>query len=258
MSAGNDTDIGGRRAAFPETPASAVLGVGSDDPVARGRAFQALVRAYWKPVYKAVRIKWRKNNEEAKDLTQAFFTRALEKGIFASYQPERGRFRTFVRTCVHNFVTNEHEAARALKRGGGAVTLQLDFDEAEGELTSGASLAPDVTFEEQFDREWARHLHAMAVRALRERLTAQGKEIRWRLFELYDLEEDPERRPTYAELADRFGIKTTDVTNWLHGARRDLRRIVLSQLRSITANEDEFRQEAREMLGVDSAELAAP
>lgn len=257
MMKGDDTDIGGGRAAFPETPASAVLAVRSDDPVARARAFHGLVLAYWKPVYKAVRIKWRKNNEEAKDLTQAFFTRALEKGIFASYEPDRARFRTFVRTCLHNFVTNEQEAARALKRGGGAVTLQLDFDEAEGELSTAGSVDTQRSFEEQFDREWARHLHAMGVRTLRERLVSEGKEIRWRLFELYDLVEDPADRPTYAELAERFGIKTTDVTNWLHATRRDLKRIVLGRLREITANEEEFRQEARDLLGVDAAEVGS-
>lgn len=256
MTHGDDTDIGGGRAAFPETPASAVLAVRSDDPVARARAFHGLVLAYWKPVYKAVRIKWRKGNEEAKDLTQAFFTRALEKGIFASYDADRARFRTFVRTCLHNFVTNEHEAARALKRGGGAITLQLDFDEAEGELSSAATGGADESFEEHFDREWARHLHALGVRTLRERLVASDREIRWRLFELYDLADDPDRRPTYAELAERFGIKTTDVTNWLHATRRELRRIVLSRLREITANEEEFRDEARELLGVTDAELA--
>lgn len=257
MTGGDDTDIGGGRGAFPETPASAVLAVRSDDPVARGRAFHSLVLAYWKPVYKAVRIRWRKSNEEAKDLTQAFFTRALEKGIFASYREDRARFRTFVRTCLHNFVTNEEESARALKRGGGAIRLHLDYEEAEGEL-SGAIVgdAGAGTFEEQFDREWARHLHATGVRALRERLVASGKEIRWRLFELYDLADDPDRRPTYGELAERFGIKTSDVTNWLHAARRELRRIVLSQLREITANDEEFREEARELLGVDGAELS--
>lgn len=38
-----------------------------------------LVEGYWKPAYEYLRIKWRADNEEARDLSQAFFARALEK-----------------------------------------------------------------------------------------------------------------------------------------------------------------------------------
>jgi len=251
---GDDTDIGGRRGAFPETPASAVLAARSDDPVARARAFHTLVTAYWKPVYKCVRIRFRKSNEEAKDLTQAFFTRALEKETFGAYDAERGRFRAFMRTCLSNFVTNEEEARRRLKRGGGAVTLSLDFDEAEAEIAT-STVDPGRSFEEDFDREWVRSLHAMGVEALREHLEARGKGGYFRLFASYDLVEDPGDRPTYGALAEEMGVKVTDVTNHLAHARRELRRIILGRLREITASEEEFRDEARLVLGVDVAEL---
>jgi len=41
------------------------------------------------------------------------------------------------------------------------------------------------------------------------------------------------------------------VTNYLAGARREFRRIVLDKLRELTATDDEFRREARMLLGVD-------
>jgi len=40
------------------------------------------------------------------------------------------------------------------------------------------------------------------------------------------------------------------VTNFLAFARREFRRIVLEKLREITANDREFREEARSLLGV--------
>lgn len=252
----DDTGIGGPRAAFPETPASAVLAARSDDPIARARAFQTIVLAYWKPVYKAIRIRWRKSNEEAKDLTQAFFARALEKEIFRGYEPSRARFRSFVRTCLHNFVANEEEASRRLKRGGGASALSLDWDEAEEELASAMrSPAPAASFEDEFDRELLRSLHAIGLRDLRERLESAGKEVYFRVFELYDLAEDGAERPTYAAIAERLGLKVTDVTNYLSHARRELRGIVLARLRAITASEEEFLDEAREVLGIDPTEV---
>jgi hypothetical protein len=41
------------------------------------------------------------------------------------------------------------------------------------------------------------------------------------------------------------------VTNWLAAARRDYRSIVLETLRDLTADDDEFRDEARDLLGIE-------
>src|SRR5439155_26153422 len=57
-------------------------------------------------------------NEDAKDLTQAFFTRTLEKNSFERYDPAQARFRTYLRTCVDGFVANERKSAGRIKRGG--------------------------------------------------------------------------------------------------------------------------------------------
>jgi DNA-directed RNA polymerase specialized sigma24 family protein len=246
---GDDTTMGGARGAFPNTPGSAILGVRTDDEVARGRAFSALVRAYWKPAYKHLRLRWRKPNDVAKDLTQAFFARAFEKRVFETYDPDKARFRTFIKRCLDNFVASANEADARQKRGGGAIKLSLDFDEVdEGLLVAD----PAVSTEDQFDREWVRGLHGMGVDALREELYARDKAIYFELFRRYDLDGlDP--RPTYGELAEEHGIKVTDVTNYLSATRRRFREIILDKLRELTASEEEFRAEALEVLGVDPA-----
>ena len=74
--------------------------------------------------------------------------------------------------------------------------------------------------------------------------------IQFQLFERYDLDEaDP--KPSYGQLAEEFGLATTDVTNYLAFARREFRRCVLDQLREMTATEEEFRREAQALLGVE-------
>jgi hypothetical protein len=45
-------------------------------------------------------------------------------------------------------------------------------------------------------------------------------------------------------------LKSSDVTNYLAHARRELRRIVLEQLREMTGSEEEFKQEAETLLGL--------
>lgn len=245
----DDTSIGGRADRFPLTSWSAVAGARSADAEQRTRSFDTLIAAYWKPVYKYIRIKWRKPNEDAKDLAQGFFLRAMEKDFFAPYDPEKGRFRTFLRTCLDGYLSNEAKAAGRLKRGGGATLLSLEFETAEGELAH-ADIASPESIERCFETEWARSLFGLAIESLRAECAARGRDVHFRLFERYDLD-DSERRPTYDALAREFGIPVTSVTNYLALARRELRRIVLERLREITATDEEFREEARLLLGKD-------
>jgi len=224
------------------------VAVGSDDPAERARSFEILVRAYWKPVYKHLRIRWRLSSEHAEDLTQGFFARALEQRTFAAYDPVRAMFRTFLKTCLDRHVMKDAESRMRQKRGGGTVTLSLDFPAAERELEGLATPAPE-TIESYFDREWTRHLVGMTVDALREGCEQSGKHVTYRVFERYVLEDGPAERPSYAELAAELGIKVSDVTNYLAFARREFRRLLLEKLREITGSDEECEAEARALLG---------
>src|SRR5262245_32031392 len=99
----SDTGIGEGGGRFPSTHWSAIRALKSEDQDRRGPALDLILRLYWKPVYKYLRIRWRKSNEDAKDLTQAFFVRAIEKEFFHDYDPAISKFRTFLRTCLDGF-----------------------------------------------------------------------------------------------------------------------------------------------------------
>jgi RNA polymerase sigma factor (sigma-70 family) len=247
-----DTDIGGPGARFPGTQCSLLEASKSADPGVRERAFETLATAYWKPVYKYLRLRWRLSNEDAKDVTQEFFTRALAKGYLERYDAARARFRTYLRVCVDGLVANRLQAERRMKRGGGA-DLAVDFEAAEAELAR-QSLREADDVEECFQREWVRHLFGLAVAELRRSCAAQGKLRHFEVFRRYDIEgPDGGGRVRYADLARELGVPVTQVTNDLHYARRELRRIVLEQLRAATVSEREFRAEARRVLGAAPA-----
>ena len=249
-----DTNIGGASGRFPATHWSAVLAARSDDPAERSRALEAIAAAYWKPIYKYVRIRWGKSNEDAKDLTQDFFAKLFEKEYLEDFDPAKARLRTFLRVCADRFVANEAKAAKRLKRGGGATHLSLDFDAAESELQRAGPhmqlAASPESVDDFLEKEFIRSLFGIAVDRLRSECESRGKQIHFRLFEIYDLEGDGARKASYAELAKEFQIAPTDVTNYLAFARREFRRIALDCLREMTASEDEFRREARALLGV--------
>jgi RNA polymerase sigma factor (sigma-70 family) len=237
--------------AFPQTRFSVLLAVKSVDAAERSRALDAVAAAYWRPVHRHLRRRYRVYEEEAEDLTQGFFAAALEKGWLARFEPARGRFRSYLLACLDGYVSNERRARRRLKRGGGAALVPLESPDGEGgarelELPDGTDL------EEEFQREWARSLFSLAIEALRARSEEKGRAVAFALFVRYDLEgADAEPRPRYADLAREFGLPVTQVTNHLHWARRELREAVLGRLRELTASEEEFRAEARALLGVD-------
>lgn len=251
-----DTQIGGPGGKFPATRWSAVRASRSENPAERNRALEAIIAAYWKPLYKYLRIRWSKSNEDAKDLTQAFFTRLIEKEYLGDFDPSKARLRTFLRICLDHFVANESKAAGRLKRGGSAPHVPLDFEAAEVELERAkpplyASSSPE-RIDEFIEKEYLRSLFGGAVENLRRFCESRGKQIHFRLFESYDLEDGEPHRPSYAQLATKYGIAVTDVTNYLAFARREFRRIALEKLREMTSSDEEFRREARALLGVEA------
>lgn len=210
-----------------------------------------LCAAYWKPVYKYVRLRWNRPTEDAQDLTQGFFGQVIERGLLEKYDPAKSRLRTYLRVCMDSFVMNEEKAAKRLKRGGFASHVAFDFAEAEEEL-GGAVMDPAAipspeSLEEFFEKEWVRGLFELAVEDLRKHCEARERERTFRLFEEYDLAGD--ETISYDRLAVKYGIAVTDVTNALAWARREFRRIALERLREICGSEEEFQREARAVFG---------
>jgi RNA polymerase sigma factor (sigma-70 family) len=244
-----DTDIGGAHHRFPQTNQSAIVRARSKDENVRQRAFETILESYWKPVYKYVRLKWRANNEDAKDLTQGFFANAFEKNHFAAYDASKASFQTFLRTCLDGFVANERKAGKRLKRGGDHEHFQLDFVSAADEFALHATAA-ELTPEDYFHREWVRWMFTLAVETLRRRCEERDQTVHFQLFERDDLNDD-DASVSYASLGQEFGLDAATVNNYLAAVRRDFRRIVIEKLREITATEEEFRNEARSLLGVE-------
>src|SRR4030095_6381906 len=153
------------------------------------------------------------------------------------------------RTCVDRYVANQRKAERRLKRGGALDHVSLDFNDAESELKQHPP-ATDESPEEYFQREWTRNLFTVSVNALHTQCEESGNTVRFKLFEKYDLD-DAETAISYSSLASEFGLTTTTVTNQLAAARRDFRKILLSKLRETTVSDEEFRNQARQLLGIE-------
>lgn len=228
---------------FPDTRLSVVEALSVDDPGRRRDAAELLVRAYRAPVLEVLRWRWQLDEADAEDLTQEFFATALEKQWLGRFDPAKGRFRTFLRVCAERFAANRHQADHRLKRGGGAVTLSLeDVPTLVGEA--------DVESEARFRGDWVRSVMALSVEALREEAHSRDRAVHLALFEAYDLADDA--RPTYAALGATHGLTETQVLNHLAWARRRFRIHVLEVLRRLAGSEAEYREDVRDLLGIEA------
>src|SRR5262245_21187059 len=226
-----DTNLGGTKRDFPKTAWDLVQQARDPSDDVRRAGLEELCRRYWKPVYYYVRISCAKSNEEAKDLAQGFFMHLVESDDLKRYDPQKASFRTYLKMVLKRFVQDEDKKAQALKRGGGCRIVGLEALETAG------STPDDV-----FDHGWRVTFLRDAVERVRERFCSDGRTVKFQVFEAYDLCPEGER-PTYAALADRFGVKASDVQNYLVLVRREILSDLRAQLDKTTANPEELRDE---------------
>lgn len=225
---------------FPTTLWTVVLQAGAGAEGIRRNALEQLIRTYWRPVYFFIRRR-DKDRESAKDLTQDFFASLLERDAFQGLTPEGGKFRSYLLTVLRHFLSDASDHDRALKRGGGKVTVQMDFDAAERDADPTPSAQP----EDVFRKEWALSVIAEALAALRAEYDGAGRSREFEAFCRHlsysgDL-------PTYAEMARTLGMTENDVRYRLHAARGRYAQSILNVLRAATRTETEAEEELREL-----------
>jgi RNA polymerase sigma factor (sigma-70 family) len=157
---------------FVTTRWSLVVSAGRKSSPHSERALAELCQIYWYPLYAFVRRKGH-GKEDAEDLTQSFFETVLEKNSLEGLSEERGRFRAFLLAAMKHFLANDWDRKNRQKRGGGAVHLSLDWQDADDRY----HLEPEdpTSPEKLFDREWALAVLQRVVDRLGEECAANGK-----------------------------------------------------------------------------------
>lgn len=100
---------------FPPTRRSVIEAVGNIDAEEREHALESLCAAYWRPIYKYVRLRWNRPAEEAQDLTQGFFVEMLEPELLEKFDAKKGRLRTYLRVYVDRLCFERRQSRPATK-----------------------------------------------------------------------------------------------------------------------------------------------
>lgn len=181
-----------RHGAFPTTHASLVKLAGTPGAPGWREAWEAFFRSYWQPLYAYLR-RTGSQSQDALDLLQDFFVAGAEGKLLARFDPQRGRLRTFLLTCLQNDRRKAHRRRKARPADVPWISLE-DAPELEPQATDP---------EEAFERDWVRCIQARAIAELRRQLATDAVGLRllneWVLSSV---------RPPAPELARDLGLSS--------------------------------------------------
>jgi len=230
---------------FVTTSWSTVLAAREASTVASREALEILCRTYWYPVYAFVRRQG-VDPEDARDLTQAYFAQLLEKGYLEDYDPERGRFRVFLRTSVRNFLSKERDRERSWKRGGRTGIVSLDDDQIEGRYRFEP--ADRLTPEQLYERRWALTVLEQARSRLRQERIEAGRELEFSKLEGFLTGQGGQAR--YKDIAAELGTTEDAVKTALHRLRRQFGEVLRDVIGATVAGRNEVDDELKHLLSV--------
>lgn len=224
-------------AVFVTTHWSVVVAAGrSETPRARA-ALEQLCRNYWHPLYYYVRRQG-VPPDDAQDLTQAFFAIFLSRNSIATADPDRGRFRSFLLASLKNFLHDEWDKSRALKRGGGQV-FTADFQDEEARVAR--ELIDPISPDKAYARRWALLLLEHVYRRLEEEAQQQGRTAQFNILRVA-LMGNSDAAP-YAELAARLGTTEGAMRVAVHRLRQRYREVLRELIADTVSSPGEVEAE---------------
>jgi RNA polymerase sigma factor (sigma-70 family) len=230
---------------FMTTQWSVVLRAANAHDAQSAYAMEQLCRNYWYPLYVYVRRQCC-SSHDARDLTQEFFARIMEKSILDFADPKRGRFRTFILCSLKNFLTNEWNKSQAQKRGNGVAILSIDEQDTELRFTNEP--VDNLTPEDVYAKRWASTLLEIAMEHLRRKYLEDEKVEVFQTFGGCILENSSEEG--YATLGAKLGMSEGAARTAVHRLRKDFRRILRAEVASTVESSSDIDDELRYLITV--------
>ena len=196
-------------------------------------ALSGFCEAYWPPLYSFLRHRGY-SSADAQDLVQGFFAHLLEQNTLIRADRQKGRLRTFLLGSLQNFLYNEYDRARALKRGGGrqVVSIEEHLPEAEAAMLATSHLSDARCY----DLIWASNIVSRAWQNLQNAFVAEGK-AEW-LEELRPFVAGGSVTPlNQEEAAGRLGVPIATLRTWLSRLRQRYRESLRTEVASTVSDQ---------------------
>lgn len=229
---------------FPRTRWSIILEAKGEGEEAEG-AFAELMKLYRKPIYASF-YHHCKNEEDAKDLTQSFILGLLRRDDIKKIDPEKGRFRSFLRAAIKHFKANDYDFRTAASRWSGSPDLSLDagLDESLLAAPSGDNEDPSLAF----DRRWFRTILEDCAVELRQEWTAAGKAEEFELLEDFLIPQ--ERNLPYKEVAMKIQKEVGTIRVAAYRLRKRYRALIRDRIQATVCDAKEVALELEYLSGL--------
>jgi RNA polymerase sigma factor (sigma-70 family) len=187
-----------------------------------------LCKLYWYPLYAFIRHRGY-SPEDAQDLVQGFFLHLIEYKTLSRVDRSKGKFRSFLLASLQNYLANEADRARCLKRGGAAKFVPMGgFAEAEDRY--GLESVDELTPEKVFDARWAMVLLGEAMNRLSGQYTAQGKATTFQVLRAFLDPINTKRLPSYEDVAAQLEVSVGSLKTHIHRLRKQYAAIVREEI----------------------------
>jgi RNA polymerase sigma factor (sigma-70 family) len=239
-------ELAARTAAqFATTHWSVVLAAGADASQAGRDALEQLCRAYWPPVYAYARRTGHKP-EDARDLTQGFFTRLIETDSLSRVDPERGRFRSYLLGAFKHFLAHDRDRVQALKRGGGVHWVCVD---PGSDGAKSASSPVDLrTPDRVYDERWAAALLERVLGRLRQEFAESGRGELFDWFKGFLVGQPVEGG--YAGVASKLGMTEGAAKMTVTRLRDRYRRLLRAEVVQTLVHAEDVDDELHQLLAI--------
>jgi DNA-directed RNA polymerase specialized sigma24 family protein len=233
-----------------------IMRVRDGDEATRIAALERLTTLYRSPMLRyvqAVQARWPEHwHQDPEDVTQEFIhKRLLANAYFTKVGPEHGRFRSYLKTCLRNFVHDKLKESLALKRGRGVPSISLASPDTEG-CPSWDPAAPDLPPEILIDQEWALQVLDNAMSVLEQECTSSYKKA---LFKCLKTHSGQALTPGVAnEIAATFDMKVGAVYTATNRMRARLGELIRDEVRQTVGTHDDWFEELKYLVQLLSQE----
>jgi RNA polymerase sigma factor (sigma-70 family) len=177
---------------------------------------------------------------DADDLTQRFFEAiVLSSRLLPKADPERGRFRAYLKQAIRNFLIDE------FRRDARVPAPQVAVDP----LTPPELLDTTARADAAMLREWARSLVAMAVTRVESICAAGGQLEHFELFKRRYLA-DADQVPSWRDVGEAFGLDEKTARSRAETAARHFRAVLRELVASDAGSERDVDSELRSVIAL--------
>lgn len=243
------TKIGGMNELLETTQWSQVVLAGHGDTQQRRDAMGAITDQYWKPVY-CFFLRKGFDNEQAKDLTQGFFTDViLGRGLLGKAVQERGHFRSLLLKAATHYAEDCRRKSTARKRAPEKGLVSLEGMEGAKLITSPSDESPDHAF----NRAWASALLSKVLADVENQCHKADQMTHWAVFQARVLRPitDGAAPVPYADLCEQLSIGRPDQAATMNTTvKHKFESTLHRHVRQSVDSDDEVAEEIAELMRI--------